>query len=231
MIAKLAADRSGWQAAPAIVLDLRGNNGGSSDWSRQIAAVIWGAARVASADLGTQTVQWRVSSANIGQLKNYLAASKADRNSTPDENASMARKIEALQAAQTAGAELWQPPPEIAAAPVSDATAPYRGQVIMLTDPGCASACLDAADLWLALGAIQVGQETAGDTQYMDIRREVLPSGFARAVVPMKLYRGRKRASNETYAPTYRYAGSLADTTKVQAWVMQLVRSRLARAS
>ncbi len=41
LIAAMQADRN----APAIVLDLRRNNGGSSDWSQQIAQTLWGQQR------------------------------------------------------------------------------------------------------------------------------------------------------------------------------------------
>lgn len=46
MIAAMRSDRAAIAAAPRIVLDLRGNGGGSSDWSAQIAEIIWGKQRV-----------------------------------------------------------------------------------------------------------------------------------------------------------------------------------------
>src|SRR3546814_17654673 len=55
--------------------------------------------------------------------------------------------------------------------------APPKGPVYFVTNGSCASACLDAADLWKELGAIQIGQETSADTLYMDVRQDVLPSG------------------------------------------------------
>jgi hypothetical protein len=99
-----------------------------------------------------------------------------------------------------------------------------RPPVLVITDPGCGSACLDAADLWLALGAVHVGQETSADTIYMDARKDALPSGIGRAIVPMKVYRGRKRGSNVPLTPAYVYRDSLADTQRLEVWVEDVVQ-------
>ncbi len=42
IVSEMEADRDRLRAAPFVVLDLRGNGGGSSHWSRQIAGVLWG---------------------------------------------------------------------------------------------------------------------------------------------------------------------------------------------
>ncbi|RZL85607.1 MAG: hypothetical protein EOP66_00940 [Sphingomonas sp.] len=54
-------------AAPRIVLDLRGNGGGSSDWSYQIAAILWGQAAVNALPSGSEGVDWRASAGNMRQ--------------------------------------------------------------------------------------------------------------------------------------------------------------------
>ena len=87
-------------------------------------------------------------------------------------------------------------------------------------------ACLDAADLWKALGAIQVGRETSADTLYMDVRQDVLPSGLTRIAVPMKIYRGRTRGSNEPLRPVHSYPGDLRDTDALAGWIAALPESR-----
>src|SRR3546814_12288574 len=80
-----------------------------------------------------------------------------------------------------------------------------KGPVYFVTNGSCASACLDAADLWKELGAIQIGQETSADTLYMDVRQDVLTSGLAGVSIPMKVYRGRARGSNEPLRPVHPY--------------------------
>src|SRR3546814_7504688 len=50
LIAAMRADRAAIAAPPRIVLDLRRNNGGSSEWSRQIDEILWGRERVEALD-------------------------------------------------------------------------------------------------------------------------------------------------------------------------------------
>jgi hypothetical protein len=92
----------------------------------------------------------------------------------------------------------------------------------VLTDYGCASACLDAVDLLKSLGAVQVGQETSADTVYMEVRSGPLPSGRVNANIPMKVYRGRARGNNETAMPAHEWTGALADTAGIEAWIAGL---------
>src|SRR5690606_34266356 len=99
---------------------------------------------------------------------------------------------------------------------------PMKARTWVLTDSGCASACLDAVDLLKALGATQVGQETSGDTAYMEIREEPLPGGRVVARIPMKVYRGRPRGDNETHVPLHEWTGALADTAGIEAWLAGL---------
>ena len=94
--------------------------------------------------------------------------------------------------------------------------------MFVLTDWGCGSACLDAVDLWTALGGIHVGQETSADSLYMDVRQVALPSGFARAVIPMKVYRGRKRGSNVPARPVHAYTGDMRNTDQLERWITGL---------
>jgi hypothetical protein len=59
----------------AIVLDLRYNEGGSSNWSKMLAERIWGKARVARARKAyfakTQT-WWRPTEGNLGEVKQFV---------------------------------------------------------------------------------------------------------------------------------------------------------------
>jgi hypothetical protein len=96
--------------------------------------------------------------------------------------------------------------------------------VYVLTDWICASACLDAVDLWKALGSIVVGRETGADTNYMEVGGGSLPSGVARVGIPMKVWRGRLRGSNVTQVPRYRFDGMMSDTPALDRWIASLPR-------
>jgi hypothetical protein len=56
----------------------------------------------------------------------------------------------------------------------------------------------------------------------MDIRPQVLPSGYLRITVPMKVYRERPRGSNVPYKPHLAFPGDLADTGALETWILSL---------
>ncbi|WP_375270122.1 hypothetical protein [Sphingomonas sp.] len=224
MIAAMTRDRAEVVAAPRIVLDLRGNGGGSSEWSQQIARVIWGRAAVDRAQVSSEAVEWRASAGNLATLQGYKTAWEASPDGSPEAIAWAGKIADGIAGARARGEPLWRD--------ASDAVEPSRvnepavtpppAGVFVLTDWGCGSACLDAVDLWTALGAVQVGQDTSADTLYMDVREKMLPSGIAQAVIPMKVYRGRKRGANEPAVPRYRYTGDMRDDAALARWVATL---------
>ncbi len=226
MIAAMRADRAAIAKAPRIVLDLRGNNGGSSDWSFQIAQILWGEAAVAAIP-DTSYVEWRPSAATLAAMTEYKQRFDTAPDTTPRQKAYFAMMVDGLTRARAAGQPLWREPSD---PPTPASTTPpiasLKVPVYFITDTGCGSACLDAVDLWRALGAIEVGQETSADTLYMDVRNPTLPSGLTGAAVPMKVYRNRPRGSNAPVAPDYPYPGDLRDTAKLAAWIATLPRTR-----
>jgi hypothetical protein len=206
--------------ARLVVLDVRGNTGGSSTWSQMIANAIWGEDQVNPRDPPGGYVEWRVSDANIAHIAGLLERWAGDPNA-PAASVDWGRRVHAgLTGARDAGQALWQqgesrPMP----APLPPPTGP---RVIIVADYVCASACLDALDIWRAMGATQVGVVTGADTVYMEVRREELPSGLTSAVIPMKVYRERPRGHNEPYQPHVRYDGDMSDTVALEAWISAL---------
>ncbi|QWT19503.1 hypothetical protein KPL74_17365 [Bacillus sp. NP157] len=220
LIARVQAQRATILAAPRVVLDLRGNDGGDSRWGDGIAAALWGTPAARAVNLSPKRVDWRASKDNITQIKTYLAMWSAHPDS-PAGNITWAKTtIAGMQTAMANGqpfySEVSDPAPPTPKPPATHA------RIYMVTDSGCASACLDAADLFLALGAIHVGQETSADTAYMDIRQRTLPSGHVALAVAMKVYRGRPRGSNVPWVPRYPYEGDLADTAALERWIAGL---------
>lgn len=223
MMAELKAKQAELRASPYVVLDLRNNTGGSSHWSEEIAGVLWGEDWVR----GHQTppieaIEWRASDDNLATLQSYVDEWTAAGESA--ERIGWAREIvEGMTAARAAGQPYWRdleaPRPVVAADPTPQL---MRGPVYVLTDAVCASACLDAVDLWKAIGAIQIGRETSADTVYLDVRRAHLPSGLASVIVPMKVWRGRARGNNEPQRPVHLFDGDMADSPALQAWVRTL---------
>lgn len=224
LLEQLAPKAEALQQAPWVVLDVRGNSGGASQWSIELARLIWGRAAV-DALPDHSWVEWRTSQANIAQLRGFLQ--KLEQ--APDASPALRRMLESVTAgmaqARGRGEALWREPhaANAGAAPTAGPVAPVRkGRVVVVADAACGSACLDALDLWKRLGAVQVGVETSADSLYMDVRPERLPSGLARISVPMKVFRGRVRGSNEPHVPDHRYEGDMRDTQALEAWLLTL---------
>lgn len=230
LTALLAELDDGQQAAAArrVVLDVRGNGGGSSHWSREIAARLWGDAAVAAVAEGSDAVDWRVAQGNLDDVAAFRAMLLEQDSPDPELLRWSGIIADGLAAALQRGDDLWRQPADEDPPTAKSQSAPRPrrlrddAKVIVLTDGACASACLDALDLWLPLGAIHAGGETSADTVYMEIGSQDLPSGLSRIGVPMKVYRGRPRGNNEPYIPAHPFPPGPLDVRTVQDWLRRL---------
>lgn len=227
LIADMERSPEAFRAAPAIVLDLRGNGGGSSDWSDQLAVLIWGEGAIARHPETPMTVSWRASQANLGNLRQIYADRSKGGNLSPDVSNWFESSIHGLEKAIEARQPLWvippsTPPQAVIAAARALPVHRLNGPVYVLTDPVCMSACLDAVDLWTRLGAIPVGRETGADTLYMEVREVKLPARIGAVSLPMKVYSGRPRGSNQPVVPRHRFHGDMADTGALERWIAML---------
>lgn len=215
-------------AARRVVLDVRGNGGGSSHWSREIAARLWGDAAVAAVPGGSDAVDWRVAEGNLATIQAFRAM-LLEQESPDPELLHWSRIIaDGLAEALQRGDDLWRQPGDEDSPVAESESAPRPRQlrddarIIVLTDGVCASACLDALDLWLPLGALHAGGETSADTVYMEIGSQELPSGLSRIGIPMKVYRGRPRGNNEPYVPDHPFPPGSLDESALQSWIRRL---------
>lgn len=113
------------------------------------------------------------------------------------------------------------------AADTTPASIPAHGY--FLTDSASVSAGLDFADIATRVkGVVHIGQETAGDTRYLDVRSEKLPSGKGEITFSAAAHRGRVRADNQTCVPTHLWRGDISDTPALGKWVGQLTTASTA---
>jgi len=97
-----------------------------------------------------------------------------------------------------------------------------RGHVLVLTDSACFSSCLATLGFFERLGATLVGQTTAADTHYTNVREIVLPSGLStfstlQAIDPAApLHIG-------PYIPAYHFDGDISDTAALERWITQTI--------
>jgi hypothetical protein len=101
---------------------------------------------------------------------------------------------------------------------------PVQARVLVLTDNGCASACIAFVDEMLRFpGVEQIGADTFVDRLSGTPVTTPLPSGNGTLGLPSMIRYGRLRGDNEPREPTIKFDGDLADTPAVQAWIVNSV--------
>lgn len=206
-----------------VVIDMRGNGGGNSEYGHRLAQMLLGVSYV-SAVTDDPTVDcpdvWRVSPGNLETLVKY----KAQFASTlgPDFVRELDKDISNMKEALKRGQSLSGPATCKTGAKVARSTerppwpAPFK--LVLLTDSACFSSCLLVTGELRRLGAVHVGQATDAATRYMEVREVELPSGLgffstlqkAALNTPMRL---------GPFEPEYLYDGDVADTGAVKKWV------------
>lgn len=201
-------DRQRLLEADAVVVDLRGNNGGSSWWSHDFAAALWGEGRLkrrVDAATAKQEVWYRTSPGNIAYFRQLEQEKRAQGEETVARWS--ARTADNMAAARAAGREYWVNKDGAAAGvdPQRDQPgdpAPFTRPLYVVVPGNCASACLDAIDYFkLFPNTKLVGAPSSADSTYMEVRYEPLPGGLARVIVPTKLYVNRPRGNGVFYRP------------------------------
>ncbi|MBD8533108.1 MULTISPECIES: S41 family peptidase [unclassified Massilia] len=201
----IEGQRARWLALDAVVVDLRGNGGGSSAWSLDFARALWGGERVAAARAAyspRSETWWRASPANTEYMLS-AARQLADQGST--EMAAWARSAGEGMRAALARNEDFHVEKKTVAAPAATpaaAAAPFTRPVYVVVPGHCASACLDAIDILTRFpNTTLVGAPSSADSTYMDVRRHPLASGLAAMVVPNKMVVNRERDNGQYYEP------------------------------
>jgi hypothetical protein len=207
LYAELADKRDALGQARAVVVDLRHNNGGSSTWSERVAKALWGDKAVERRSFDRfagVTVWYRASAANTAYVDSWRQLFKDDR-----ETAEQVRQVaDGMHAALAAGDPYHvvrdsaeDVADAVAKSPRTDFTAP----VYVIAPGRCASACLDALDTFTLFDNVSlIGAPTSGDSIYLEVRQEPLPSGQGRIVIPIKFWHQRPRESGEVYHPRIR---------------------------
>ena len=225
-----AAQQEQLRNAPYIVIDLRGNGGGSDDFGRQLATILYGRSyAVAHIGEGEEdsnaacTSVWRASAENINAIEaeakvlaetNETAAAKAYTAGA----ASMRAALKAHHA--LTGSPVCTAPQN---APVATGAASLmRGRVIVLTDSVCFSSCINVVEYFKKLGATLVGQMTGADTHFSEVREIVLPSGLSTFSTLQAIMPDAPRAIGP-FAPDVPYDGDISDTAALEKWIAESV--------
>lgn len=224
----IAARRDVLRNARAVVFDVRGNGGGSSAWGDEIVAALWNEAPTVPGSASGSAVDWRATESNAGFIASIIPELRGTGTS-PDVLALLTRVEAGMRGAIAAGRPYWRQEGDTTARGGLTKRRPtgvssFPAKVVLLTDDGCASACLNFADRLLAKpGVTHVGMVTGADNLYIDKRAPVTsPSGHARLDYSLKVYRGRPRGDMEAYTPDITYAGEWT-TTALRVWILDLL--------
>ena len=220
--------KSALRSARFVVLDLRGNHGGSSDLGREIAISLLGEdavnARlvpVNAIDCGSAEV-FRASTGNLEQLE-YLQ-SQPLAQAAPDVKKTLEDAISGMRAALAHG-RAFSGPTDCGNAPKPSVTAQARsllqGKLIVLTDNACFSACLAVTDDFRTLGALHVGETTDAATWYVDVREIYLPSGYS-MFSTLQAVSGDSKSVGP-FEPVFEYNADIADTAALERWISETV--------
>jgi Peptidase family S41 len=205
------------RTSKAIVLDLRGNGGGSSEWGYQVASALWGAEFVASQTFTGAFPEWRTSADTLKFWEEVIP------QLPPDVQESVKPIADAFRAnAPNADTKLWAQPVD-QKPPVAKTLFP-KLPVWVLQDTACGSACLDTMDVFKAMPNVKfIGQTTNADTNYLEVRYVDLPSGLGKYSLPMKVWRNRPRESGQSYTPDIVNTEMDWSESAVRAWARRTI--------
>ncbi|MGW8462432.1 S41 family peptidase [Pseudomonas sp. CLCA07] len=209
--------------AKLVVLDTRGNRGGNSLVGAEILSALLGSQMVKSLDESSAYAMWRVSPFALTTLNNALATMGRDYGGNSEAYSFVFNLTRSMELAFHEKKD-WLRQPSTSSVEQEGSRGfnarGFKGRLALVTDSFCASACLDFVGVVLAIpGVVHLGASTSGDTVYIDIGSQTLPSG-AQFWIPLKVWRGRARGSNQSYDPSFVFDGDINDTVAVQKWVL-----------
>jgi Peptidase family S41 len=227
VVAAVKARAAELREAPFVVLDLRGNGGGSSMFGDEIAAAILGDSYVKAVvgdslpECGGEVI--RVSADNVRQLQMYHDVLGPKRG--PEFTKTYADLLNRAKAAQASGRGFTGPLSCPRKAKPPRPVPSYRGTLFLVTDGVCFSSCLDVVSNWRDLGAIQLGQTTDADTHYTEVRDDPMPSGLSTFSTMMGVDLNSP-AREGPFVPSELYEGDIRDTPALEAWVLRIAAQR-----
>jgi hypothetical protein len=221
-----------------IVFDVRGNGGGSYNWFMGFLDALYGEAyadyyararlqfaNVMSGDIGGGG--GRGTGRGSGAAPSASTRTDAPRTppdrglgdlsarTTPRAGANGAT-LRVIAAPDPKSAPTGPPPPN-----------PVHAKVFVLTDNGCASACISFVDEVRRFpGVLQVGRDTYVDSRPGSPMNFPLPSGEATISVPSMVREIRERGDNFAWQPDIYFDGDIANTDAVREWILRVAGGR-----
>ena len=183
-----------------LVFDLRGNQGGNSEYASKIIDTLFGKEYsymqrcLHNKDM---YVDWRASEDNVSYISSLLLKYPDNcwiKNLEYGLRQSLEKGKKFYREYSFEGSEFQK---EAIVSPMEDT------KIIVIIDSKNVSAALDCIDKlkMMTKKLILIGQKTKADRLYMEVRSLSLPSGKGKFFFPIKVYRNRIRLDNEPYVP------------------------------
>jgi hypothetical protein len=213
---------AGFRHKKAIVFDLRGNEGGNSEYGSQIIKALFGE-QLANYKICLANkyvfVDWRASVGNLNHLNYLYDTYKSSWLKDVSEGVKLSLSQDLpyfREHSQTScnSKSIVQPHNYL------------LPQIIAIIDSGNVSAALDFIDELKTLEpkVKLIGLKTNADRLYMEVRSLDLPSGNGVFKFPIKVYRNRVRLDNQPYIPDIEYK-DIANTYELQKFVIKIIDS------
>ena len=101
---------------------------------------------------------------------------------------------------------------------------PVHARVFLLTDNGCASACISFVDEMQRFpDVLRIGRETYVDSREGSPNNFDLPSGEASISVPAMMRENRARGNNFAWKPDVLFDGDIGDTQAIRTWITNVL--------
>ncbi|WP_137173990.1 S41 family peptidase [Massilia sp. HP4] len=220
---ELIAQAPGLRDKSVIVLDVRGNGGGSYEWFMGFLRALYGR------DYADVHARSRLGIAHVYRATpEILAYFKSDSETEidalvpPDDGTPFDPGYVKYQRALESGQAVFVSPRNARAVPLPKGSPanPVKARVLLLTDYNCSSACIVFVDeLKRFPGVEQIGVETGIDSRTGTSLAAPLPSGNGVIDVPVVTRDGRERGDNIPHRPDRLFTGNIVDTAAVKAWI------------
>lgn len=210
------------QSASHIIFDLRGNQGGNSDFGSRIINAVFGTSYASQKRCEANKevmVSWRVSQENLNHIVKL-------HQQYPDQ-VWLLNVSKGLANAQKRGQALYQEYPfsSCGAAKRGRTTPNNHFKTFIVIDSVNVSAALDFIDevKMMTANVVLIGQQTKADRTYMEVRTQPLPSAKGHMFFPIKVYHHRPRRDKQAYKPDIAFH-PIHETLKLKQFLSTIMR-------
>lgn len=213
-----------------IIFDVRGNGGGSTLWGTRILQALFTKEYVSQKFAQTYVdcyEDFRVSKSNLEFWNNVTPWFESSFGKNSKEYQEWQQLLQGMQKAYDDqqifySMKVMIQEPEVLQQAVQS---PVKAKIVVFIDSGCFSSCLgfihelQVVDETITL----MGEKTAINTSYMEIREDVLPSGI-HFRYPTAVGRNSKPHFH-FYIPDIAYPEDIKDQDSIQKWLEETIKS------